>query len=157
MSTIAEKIDEVLKSGEKSIVLTGAPGTGKTYAVKQYVANRLFKIDWKEVKEDDPRVKLVQFHQSYDYTDFIEGFRPDPLTDEFKLKPGIFKEFCEIAKNSESVHNAYVDNFDESWDRLTAEFSKSDKKELIIPSAKQKKPNKYQIGKKSGTDRKSVV
>ncbi|GMO32383.1 MAG: hypothetical protein Ta2B_13270 [Termitinemataceae bacterium] len=123
MSAIVSKIKEVLEHGEQNIVLTGAPGTGKTYAVKQYVTQKLGKKDWKDAK-DDPRVKLVQFHQSYDYTDFIEGYRPNPdsPTGGFELKTGIFKEFCETAERAEEAVKGTIDNFDESWTKLLAKF-----------------------------------
>ena len=75
----------------KQVVLTGAPGTGKTYSVKKFTEKRVVK------KED---IKFVQFHPSYDYTDFVEGLRPVVLDlgggkkTSFVRMDGTFKEFC---------------------------------------------------------------
>ncbi len=56
------------------------------------------------------RVQFIQFHQSYSYEDFIEGFRPTGKG-EFKLTPGIFRQFCEKAR--EDPQNRYVLIIDE--------------------------------------------
>jgi hypothetical protein len=103
---ILDKITEIIENQKcKQLVLTGAPGTGKTYSVKEYVAKQILgkqykeehaKQNWKDA-QDSGRVQLVQFHPSYDYTDFIEGYRPDK-NGNFELKSGIFKKFCDGAK-----------------------------------------------------------
>ncbi len=72
----------------RNLVLTGAPGTGKTF-MAQAIA-----------KEMGAEVKFVQFHPSYDYTDFVEGLRPvDNGNGQmgFERKDGVFKEFCKAA------------------------------------------------------------
>ena len=67
-------IDNGLNQGDKQqIILTGAPGTGKTYGAKEYVK---LMCPGKEGKADANRYRVVQFHPSYDYTDFVEGIRP---------------------------------------------------------------------------------
>lgn len=74
-----------LLKANHNIVLTGAPGTGKTY-----LANEI-------VKTMHAEHVFVQFHPSYDYTDFVEGLRPVTTgnnTVGFERKDGIFKEFC---------------------------------------------------------------
>ncbi len=76
-----------------NLVLTGAPGTGKTYMAKEIA------------KEMGAETMFVQFHPSYDYTDFVEGLRPIEKEDGlmgFERKDGVFKEFCKRAvKNIE--------------------------------------------------------
>ncbi len=89
------KIEDLLKANY-NVILTGAPGTGKTYLSKRIA---------KEIAGDESRVGFVQFHPSYDYTDFVEGLRPVKTTDEgenvgtivFERKDGVFKEFCKTA------------------------------------------------------------
>ncbi len=78
---------ELLKENH-NLVLTGAPGTGKTF-MAQAIA-----------KEMGAETKFVQFHPSYDYTDFVEGLRPVVKEDgqmRFERKDGVFKEFCRDA------------------------------------------------------------
>lgn len=92
------KYKELLKANS-NLILTGAPGTGKTYLAKQ-IAAEMLGVDDIGLLEANPHYGFVQFHPSYDYTDFIEGLRP--FTDKngnvgFKLKYGVFKEFCERA------------------------------------------------------------
>jgi len=72
----------------KNLILTGAPGTGKTYLAKKIA----------EVMNAE--TEFVQFHPSYDYTDFVEGLRPIKKENSelgFELKDGIFKAFCKKA------------------------------------------------------------
>lgn len=78
-----------------NIVLTGAPGTGKTYLAME--------IARKITKDDDKHIVKVQFHPSFDYTDFVEGLRPvktDGGNIGFKRKDGIFKKLCKCAQDA---------------------------------------------------------
>lgn len=89
-----EEYISLLKSS-KQIILTGAPGTGKTYTAKE-LAGQLIGTG-SDLKE---QMEFIQFHPSYDYTDFIEGLKPykDPNNQlSFELKNGIFKNFCRKA------------------------------------------------------------
>lgn len=78
---------DLLKSNH-NIILTGAPGTGKSYLAKTIA------------EEMGAEIKFVQFHPSYDYTDFVEGLRPRNDGNGnvgFERKDGVFKEFCKAA------------------------------------------------------------
>ncbi|MCD8313655.1 MAG: AAA family ATPase [Bacteroidales bacterium] len=87
----------------KNLILTGAPGTGKTYLAKQ-VVKALTGIETDDELEKSEQFGFVQFHPSYDYTDFVEGLRPTKPDEKgnigFELKPGVFKTFCEGARKN---------------------------------------------------------
>ena len=71
-----------------NLVLTGAPGTGKTFMAQEIA------------KEMGAEMTFVQFHPSYDYTDFVEGLRPQDNGNGqigFERRDGVFKEFCRKA------------------------------------------------------------
>lgn len=79
---------EVLET-KKNIILQGAPGVGKTYIAKRLAYSMMGE-------KDIERVRMVQFHQSYSYEDFIMGFRPS--CSGFDLKKGTFYNFCKEAE-----------------------------------------------------------
>jgi len=88
----------------KQVILYGPPGTGKTYLASK-LARHL---------TEDGAVKLVQFHPSYTYEDFFEGFRPEPGgsgTLTFTLRAGPFRDFAEVAAANPST--AYILIIDE--------------------------------------------
>lgn len=78
---------------KKAIIIQGAPGVGKTFIAR--------KLAFALMEEQDPaRVKLIQFHQSYSYDDFVRGYRPMAgQAGTFGLQNGIFFDFCEKARN----------------------------------------------------------
>lgn len=97
--------------GEKlQVILTGAPGTGKTYLAQEVAAKMILgaPIDSADRIEEalekaGKRVQyqFVQFHPGYDYSDFVEGIKPrvekNTSAPEFSLEEGIFKKFCAAA------------------------------------------------------------
>ena len=98
-----ESLTGLIKN-KKNVILQGAPGVGKTYA-----ANRLAYSIMGEKNKD--RVQLIQFHQSYSYEDFIEGFRPSGNGLNFEIKKGSFYKFCKRAE--EDPENDYFFIIDE--------------------------------------------
>ena len=88
---------------KKNIIMQGAPGVGKTYAAKR-LAYSMMGV------KDVSRVKLIQFHQSYSYEDFIEGYRPSGAG--FELVKGAFYSFCKKAADDDE-ENAYFFIIDE--------------------------------------------
>ena len=104
----------ILSAGNYNLIITGAPGTGKTYLAKQIAAQMILGKDFNE-KTATPEEKskmneqydFVQFHPSYDYTDFVEGLRPiDDGSGNviFRREDGVFMKFCR--KALESYNNA---------------------------------------------------
>lgn len=81
-----EEILMILKE-KKQLIIQGAPGTGKTY---------IAEIIAKYLAQDDDKIEIIQFHPSYSYEDFVEGYRPSD-TGGLSLKGGIFKEICHKA------------------------------------------------------------
>lgn len=101
----------LLLTANYNLILTGAPGTGKTYLAKQIAQRLVFGEGWvlkdennfteEERRQFTQNVGFVQFHPSYDYTDFVEGLRPTkPAASDnigFVRTDGVFKEFCKRA------------------------------------------------------------
>lgn len=73
----------------RNLILQGPPGTGKTFLAR--------RLAWLELGATDAaRVELVQFHPSYSYEDFVQGFRPD-AKGVFQLQDGVLLAFCQRA------------------------------------------------------------
>jgi endonuclease family protein len=98
-----------------NLVLTGAPGTGKTHMAR------------KIAKEMGAESMFVQFHPSYDYTDFVEGLRPIDNGEGhivFERKDGVFKEFCRKAVQNLIDSSKSVEELSDEthWKMLLEEF-----------------------------------
>lgn len=160
LSSTVMKINDLILEDNKQIILTGAPGTGKTYSSLEYIRWQLLSEHLKEInkkgktdynntvveiknnlKESDHKKKseyfkkiigdkwaMVQFHPSFDYTDFVEGLRPakievnqvQPATEgkkptvsastqtSFVKMEGVFKKFCrKVAEDGGNSNNRY--------------------------------------------------
>lgn len=101
-----EQYKSMLKES-KNLIFRGAPGTGKSYLAKEIAADIVSNGQVKELdklsQEQRKQVEFVQFHPSYDYTDFVEGLRPkvnDDGTMGFELQDGIFKKFIDRARKN---------------------------------------------------------
>lgn len=87
---------------KQNVIFQGPPGVGKTYAAKRLAYSMIGS-------KNEERIKLVQFHQSYSYEDFIMGYRPNGSG--FELTTGAFYDFCKKAENDRE--NAYFFIIDE--------------------------------------------
>lgn len=83
-----------LLATKKNIILQGSAGVGKTFLAKKIA--KCLQEDYTE-----ERIEVIQFHQSYSYEDFIQGYRPTEKS--FELRNGIFYELCERAKQDISA------------------------------------------------------
>ena len=108
---------ELLKESH-NLVLTGAPGTGKTYMAKEIA---------KEMGCSKDEMCFVQFHPSYDYTDFVEGLRPIEKGDGqmgFERMDGVFKEFCKKAIKNLIDSKKSIESLtkEQSWEEKLQQF-----------------------------------
>lgn len=134
LNTAKDTLNKLIDNGVKQIILTGAPGTGKTYTAKKFAEEQIegvyinrekisdiSKLDEEQKKELNKLKKkckkFVQFHSSYDYTDFVEGLRPAMIQKGGEKEPafvkldGTFKKFCR--KAAEDEDNKYFFIIDE--------------------------------------------
>ena len=97
------RLEELLATltRKKNLILAGPPGVGKTFAARL--------IAYALMREKDPsRVEMVQFHQSYAYEDFVQGWRPGEAGG-FERRNGIFHSFCERARDDARPHVFIID------------------------------------------------
>ena len=141
-NTLLDKYTNMLKNTH-NLILTGAPGTGKTYLARQ-IAEKM------GCQKDE--IGFVQFHPSYDYTDFVEGLRP--VQDEsgsgqigFERKDGVFKEFCARAlKNLQDSRKQFINrinNFDEVFEQFVSDIEEN---HLELKTLKQQKDFSLRVG-----------
>ena len=91
----------------KNIIFRGAPGTGKSFLAKAIAADIIsdgYTDKYTDLTDEQKKqVEFVQFHPSYDYSDFVEGLRPtmnEEGTMGFELQDGIFKKFADRARKN---------------------------------------------------------
>ncbi len=99
------QFDDIIDALERkrNIVLEGSPGVGKTFIAKRLA----YRVIGYKIPD---RVRMIQFHQSYSYEDFIQGYRPSP-DGAFELRDGTFFSFCRLAMAN--PENRYVFIIDE--------------------------------------------
>lgn len=125
---LADQLTDLLQHTH-NLILHGAPGTGKTFLAKE-IAKRM------GCTQDE--IGFVQFHPSYDYTDFVEGLRPKSQNNGeigFERKDGVFKEFCKRALLAMNV-SSVSDNFEQVWEKVVDYLNEKDFMDIPLLTGK---------------------
>ena len=122
-----------LSSKNRNIILYGPPGTGKTWLAQHFAVFYLLYQNqspqaadeyWQALQKGDTEkvldfrgqldqyLRIVTFHQSFAYEEFVEGLKPLPSEDEkgsikYEVVPGIFRKICEQAVNDWQDHKEH--------------------------------------------------
>ena len=105
-------------------------GVGKSFMARRLAYSLVGKAD-------ETRVQMVQFHESYSYEDFIQGYRPSE--NGFRLREGIFAEFCEKARLNPEQEHVFI--FDEiNRGKLSRIFG-----ELLLPMESDKRSPDWSV------------
>ncbi len=122
------EIFNLINDDNKQIILTGAPGTGKTYSAMQIATNDENAATIENDNGHEIKYQFVQFHPSFDYSDFVEGLRPVKIKDNttFVRMDGIFKEFCRKAANDYLKNGASDDSYSTRYYFIIDEVNRAD-------------------------------
>lgn len=127
-SPLVDNLTDLLQHTH-NLILHGAPGTGKTFLAKEIA---------KKMGCSQDEIGFVQFHPSYDYTDFVEGLRPKSQNNGeigFERKDGVFKEFCKRALLAMNV-SSVSDNFEQVWEKVVDYLNEKDFMDIPLLTGK---------------------
>ncbi len=140
----ADQLERIKQRFEdkKNLILQGPPGVGKTF-----VSKRLAYVLMGEQADD--RIRNVQFHQSYSYEEFVQGYRPTTNAQKqliFELQPGAFLRLCREATKEENRDKKYVIVIDEiNRGNLSRVFG-----ELLSLIERDKREEEFEVALSSG-------